>query len=193
MAAMTGVNNDVFRPWGPVYHGDESVRLAMPDRARAAPLIHSNHNLGPYSHSAVNRFANGYPGRGVVVDNHNGRKYSTPPRYMGQTLYGRHRFRPLNRPGWSGYRDPRESVRYATNPYPVPNYQQNGSGWVPYNPVMPGRQPYMAMHYPGMHRPSMPNRYGVDWYDGMGDGEGAWYKLAGQQEWPRVSQYQAPD
>jgi hypothetical protein len=40
-----------------------------------------------------------------------------------------------------------------------------------------------------MQNSAAPNRHGVDWYDGMGDGEGAWYKLTGQQAWPRVSQY----
>ncbi len=32
------------------------------------------------------------------------------------------------------------------------------------------------------------NRYGVDWYDGQTDGDGAWYKLVENKEWPRVSQ-----
>jgi hypothetical protein len=32
---------------------------------------------------------------------------------------------------------------------------------------------------------STPNQ--VDWYDGRSDGEGAWYKLAQQQNWPEVS------
>jgi hypothetical protein len=48
--------------------------------------------------------------------------------------------------------------------------------------------PYPGMQY-AMQRPYAPNRYGVNWYDGHGDGEGAWYQLAGQQAWPRVSQY----
>jgi hypothetical protein len=46
----------------------------------------------------------------------------------------------------------------------------------------------MAMHYPEMSGVGIPKRHGVDWYDGMADGEGAWYQLTGQQAWPRVSQ-----
>jgi hypothetical protein len=75
----------------------------------------------------------------------------------------------------------------------VPNYQHRRPGWGYQYGMRPGTYPRMATPYPGMQqailRAEIPNRYGVDWYDGQADGEGAWYKLAGQGEWPRVSQY----
>jgi hypothetical protein len=146
----------------------------------SAPFNQPYHYPDHYNRYPVNRFTNSYPWQGKIADNRNRWNHSKP-RYTGQTPYSRYRFRPLNRPG------------LGDHPYPVPYYQRSRPGWGPYNAAMPpGWQPYMAMRSQGAPWPGM-NRHGVDWYDGMGDGEGAWYKFAGQQEWPRVTQHLPDD
>lgn len=190
MAAMPGMSDYAYAYQGPVLYGYQPPsRIPMADMA--VPGYGANDYLDPYRRYTLNRPAArwGYPWQGEAVENQRpwGR---SAPRYTGQSPYPPgHRFRPVRRPGWGGYGYVPQADRYATNPYPLPNYQHSLPGRAPYNAGMPGWQPYAAMHYPGMRRPGAPNRYGVDWYDGMGDGEGAWYQLAGQQTWPRVSQH----
>lgn len=120
------------------------------------------------------------------------------PRYTADMPASGYRFRPLIQPGTQRSRYRGQWARYAANPYvaaPIP------PGYMPARPYPYGRYRHQmpppispaAVTAQAMWRPVMPNRYGVDWYDGRADGEGAWYKLAEQQEWPRVSQYEPLD
>ena len=73
---------------------------------------------------------------------------------------------------------------------PPPRYTYGAPDWR-YQPYRQrSRMPYpddarMAFRPPGP--PARLNPYGVDWYDGRGDGDGAWYKLP-QGSWPAVTQ-----
>ncbi|MCU7883053.1 MAG: hypothetical protein KZQ82_02535 [Candidatus Thiodiazotropha sp. (ex Lucinoma annulata)] len=115
-------------------------------------------------------------------------------RYTGRTGFNRPRFRPLNPSGLVRYHHPGQRNRFVQNFYPAPpGYPVMDNRWrypVGMDNVWPPRinTPYPM---PGVatQRPALPSRYGVDWYDGHSDGDGAWYKLAERQEWPRVSQY----
>ncbi|MES9992935.1 MAG: hypothetical protein ABW098_13335 [Candidatus Thiodiazotropha sp.] len=115
------------------------------------------------------------------------------PRYAANQPFNSYRFRPLpRRPDRERYRFRGPQVpRYAVNPYHYP----------PTYPQLPPAHAYayrdrpssIGYPYPGieqaMQRPTAPNPYGTNWYDGEADGEGAWYKLAGEQVWPRVSHF----
>ena len=76
--------------------------------------------------------------------------------------------------------------RYA----PGPSYV-----WRPEQRRFPGYQsPYAAAPRSVYRPPVTParlNRYGMDWYDGRGDGEGAWYRLTLKSS-PTISQTQEP-
>jgi hypothetical protein len=99
------------------------------------------------------------------------------PRYSGQVPFDELRFRPLKRSKWDGYHG--RSDRYAADPGSVPNYQSWPPDWGCQYGMQSGWYPRMPMPHPGMQqamrRAKMPNRYGTNWYDGRGDGEGAWY------------------
>ncbi|MEW8563308.1 MAG: hypothetical protein AB2541_14425 [Candidatus Thiodiazotropha sp.] len=114
-------------------------------------------------------------------------------RYAAGMPFDRYRFRPLNRSGVERYRyRGLQTPRYAANPYVFrPVYPQMPPGQA--NANNRNWMPHMGYPYPGMRqamwRPVVPNRFGTNWYDGEADGDGAWYKLAGEPEWPRVSHY----
>lgn len=125
--------------------------------------------------------------------------YSVPwtspvSRYTGRAGFNRPRFRPLITSGSVSYHHPGQRNRFVQNFYPAPpGYPVVDNRWrypIGMNNVWPPRinTPYPM---PGVatQPASLPSRYGVDWYDGHSDGDGAWYKLAERQEWPRVSQY----
>ncbi|MEW8662738.1 MAG: hypothetical protein AB2557_09830 [Candidatus Thiodiazotropha sp.] len=119
--------------------------------------------------------------------------FAPPARYAANTPFTRYRFRPLYRSVGERYRyQGPQAPRYAANPYV----------FRPLHPQLPPAQAYAGNRhwmpsagypYPGMRqamqRPAAPNRFGTNWYDGEADGEGAWYQLAGEREWPRVSHY----
>ncbi|MES9859237.1 MAG: hypothetical protein ABW157_03695 [Candidatus Thiodiazotropha sp. LLP2] len=108
-------------------------------------------------------------------------------------------------------RVPGYAPRWADRPKfrPSPRFQPPIPAYVdPFYAHSPGyAYPAMANTWPrerwGRYRPSYPQpnpswqgtpdtsngiaNSRVDWYDGRADGEGAWYKLTQQQDWPRVS------
>ncbi len=182
------------KQWDPMRYGYNPMRTSMPyfappshDPYRQVRSYNRYAAFRPSDRYYANRHDNGYPSP---------RGYSSP-RYTGYTPFGRHRFRPMNRPASGRHPYPGQPAWLAANPYSAPNYSWRPSARsYPYG-MAPAWQPQTGMPYPGMqqamHRPSMPNPYGVNWYDGRADGEGAWYKLARQQEWPRVSQYSPMD
>jgi hypothetical protein len=199
VAPMPGVNNVAFRAQDPVYHGYQSSRLPMmPYRTASYPRPHyysgPYHYPDPYQYPipynrfAANRTADGNSSQGERIGKQ--RAWSRwIPRYTGQVRYNRYRFRPLDRPQWGRYSYPKQPDINTAYPYPVSDYQRIERNRNHYNTIKQAWPPSMVLHYPGMQNPAAPNRHGVDWYDGMGDGEGAWYKLTAQQAWPRVSQY----
>lgn len=188
--AVPGMQDYGYNPWDPMRNGYDRSWMPMPG------LTSSHYDpyryLDRYNQLSVAHSNDRYRWRGDSVGYPIPRGYAAP-RYTGQTPFTGHRFRPLKRPVWDGYRYRGMPDRYAAGSYPAANYQWRRPGWANYDTMRREWQPQMAMSYPGMshpmRRPDVPNRYGINWYDGRGDGEGAWYKLAGQQEWPRVSQY----
>jgi hypothetical protein len=161
-----------FKPRDSRYHGYRPFRAPSYDAYR----YHDRNQR-----YAAERSTGRYTGQPMARRYSYLRDYSAS-RYAGRMPSGGYVFRPLDRPGRDAYRYRGQPRRYSANPYPVPGYQHRVPGW----------DYRYAMQQP-IQRPNMPNRYGVDWYDGRGDGEGAWYQLAGQQEWPRVSHYSPLD
>ncbi|MEW8508653.1 MAG: hypothetical protein AB2598_18330 [Candidatus Thiodiazotropha sp.] len=114
------------------------------------------------------------------------------PRYAINMPFNSYRFRPLRRPGGERYRHRGpQPPRYAINPpvYPStfsplpPTHVYAYRSWMP-----PLGYPHPGMEQ-ALRQPVATNRFGTNWYDGEADGEGAWYKLAGELEWPRVSHF----
>ena len=101
-------------------------------------------------------------------------------------------FRPRPGPEMAGpaqMRHPLPVRRHARQPRyaPGPAY-----AWRPDRPYPAVVQAPQARPSGGMHTPPMrSNRYGMDWYDGRGDGVGAWYSLTLKSE-PVISQTQEP-
>lgn len=135
-----------------------------------------------------------YPGYGNDVAAYPVPRRAAVPRYSANMPYSGYRFRPRGQSGPQRYRYRDQRARYAVNPYaPPPNHPRYMPGQAYAYGRYRGWSPPVGLPAPGMEqamwRPVVPNRYGIDWYDGQADGEGAWYKLAEQREWPRVSQY----
>ncbi|MES9816012.1 MAG: hypothetical protein ACH255_07100 [Candidatus Thiodiazotropha sp.] len=188
-SAVPGMQDYGPNPWDPVRYGYDRSWMPMPGSA-SSPYDPYRY-LDSYNQYSAAQSNGRYLWRGDRVGYPVPRGY-TAPRYSGHGPFTGHRFRPLKRSGWDRYRYRGMPDRYAVGSYPVANYQWRRPDWANYDTMRREWQPQMAMSYPGPHpmrRPDAPNRYGVNWYDGRGDGEGAWYKLAGQREWPRVSQY----
>jgi len=119
------------------------------------------------------------------------RPYRRPvgPPLLPRQPYPGWRFRPLTpRRGMPPGRYARFNPGWGMAPYsfrsPGPARYWQG------RPLMPAglgyRRPAQTVYRPPQAPPGI-KRYGVDWYDGRGDGEGAWYKLA-TESWPAVSQ-----
>ncbi|MEW8050523.1 MAG: hypothetical protein AB2792_03060 [Candidatus Thiodiazotropha sp.] len=190
MPTIPGMQDYGYNPRDAMRYGYDRSWLPLPGLA-ASPYDPPRY-LDRYNQFLPAQSNDRYRWRGDSVGYPIHRGYSAP-RYTGQIPFTGHRFRPLARSGWDRYRYRGMPDRYATRSYPVPNYQWRRSGWVNYDAMRRGWHPQMAGMPQPMGRPEIPNRYGVNWYDGRGDGEGAWYKLAGQQEWPRVSHYLPAD
>lgn len=165
--------------WGrPVYGG---FAPAMPGtRWSGRPLYAGYAPGGPAWHGEA--VARPVPRREI-------RRPIAPPRFTQQPYPG-WRFRPLAPgpavpPGRYVRFNPRER---GTPPFP---YGAPGPLWYAGRvPPMPAGWNYRApvqTAYRPLRAPLRANRYGVDWYDGRGDGEGAWYRLAAEP-WPAVSQ-----
>ncbi len=71
---------------------------------------------------------------------------------------------------------------------PVDLWMRRGPAWGSQGLGQAAPPPRMPPNRPD-GRDMVQNRYGVDWYDGRSDGEGAWYKLVESKEWPRVTQH----
>jgi hypothetical protein len=197
----------VFRPLNPVTRPAAYPRVAyqrpvMPQNMPAwRPMNQLNpdpRTLRSYPHGRY--VYGGYPtarpawqrdwsGRGLPV-----RGYGQYPaaRRVAQRMPGDYRFRPLagmpaGRP-WVGDRwAPR--VRREMPPMPsylAAQYAAYGQRRLPPAWAMGYPPPMRTVYRPESQRP-VPKRYGTDWYDGHGDGDGAWYKLAGVS-WPTVTQ-----
>lgn len=157
-----------------------------------------NRYLPGYNPAWQARWNPGYQGYRADIAGYPAQRRVAAPRYTANMPVSRYRFRPLNQPGPQAYPYPGERARYAANPYfATPGQARYMSGqpypypWYRYG--MPPRVPPTPAMARAGWRPLMPNPYGVDWYDGQADGEGAWYKLAEQQQWPRVSQHEPLD
>ncbi|MET0089898.1 MAG: hypothetical protein ABW068_07730 [Candidatus Thiodiazotropha sp.] len=89
--------------------------------------------------------------------------------------------------------------RLSARSVPQPGYPGQYEPWMGRGPVWgaqrlsravpPPLAPYNNADAPRV----VQNPYGVDWYDGRSDGEGAWYKLVESKEWPRVTQHWTGD
>jgi hypothetical protein len=138
------------------------------------------------------------------------------PRYVyGGNYFSGLRYRPDNRGytsaryDWPGYGLAREPGNgFSRGPghlrfRPVPGFPAlpayaYAPGVLPptmaYRPAMARQdyRPHKPYHYPdrrGMSDASAATYNDrINWYDGRTDGDGAWYKLTEQREWPRVSQ-----
>ena len=112
------------------------------------------------------------------------------PRYAANRWMDRPRFRPspqFDRPHYRRPFPPGPESYYRYPPvsaYPAVADTWQPPAWGQFRGAYPGSYPAW---YGAPGRFAGNSRYGVDWYDGRSDGEGAWYKLAEQQEWPRVS------
>lgn len=124
--------------------------------------------------------AYGPPGYPVAGSNMN-----RAPRYAARWPE-RPRFRPAPRfrPTAPVYADP----FYGYPPgyaHPAMAYNWPSERWGRYRPSYPQPNPSSWQAAPDTYDDIADRR--VDWYDGRADGEGAWYKLTQQQDWPRVS------
>ncbi|MES9968725.1 MAG: hypothetical protein ABW092_01745 [Candidatus Thiodiazotropha sp.] len=179
------------KQWDPMPYGYHPMGTPMPYSALPS--------YDPYLYTPRdNRYTAYRPSERYYYGNRHSSRYPSPrvyssPRYTGYMPINRHRYRPITRPVTGRYPYPVRPAWIASSPYPAPNDPWRSPAWSYPNTMTPAWQPAMGMPYPGMQQamrhPGMANPYGINWYDGRGDGEGAWYKLAGQQEWPRVSQY----
>jgi hypothetical protein len=95
------------------------------------------------------------------------------------------KWRPTTPTGYAGFSGNGDGSQYRFRPMDREQRRVAPLKWT-YRPS----QLKVPKHY--VYRPLQVkrNRNSVDhWYDGQADGEGAWYTLTGQGEWPRVSQY----
>ncbi|MCG7928530.1 MAG: hypothetical protein N0E44_00595 [Candidatus Thiodiazotropha lotti] len=185
-------NSPWINPRMPRYgYGAYQPRPAMQPAYRADPRInrsspipryvygngrYSGHKFRP-DHRGYAAAAHGTYGRPMVAMNRMpGYAYNRWPQPL--------RFRPAPQ-----LRMPQPAYAYLPpNRYPgmVQHYPAGGAPWGRYAAPMPQpAYPSWAVH-PERHAGTDHKR--VNWYDGHSDGEGAWYKLAQQQNWPQVSQ-----
>lgn len=131
-----------------------------------------------------------WSGRGMPA-----RGYGENPaaRHFVQRMPVDYRYRPLTgMPADRSWAGDRFVPRMRRDMPPAPGYyaaQYPAYGQPPLPPPAwtMGYPPPMRTVYRPETAPPMPKRYGTDWYDGRGDGDGAWYKLAGVTG-PTVSQ-----
>jgi hypothetical protein len=104
------------------------------------------------------------------------------------------RFRPSAEFDRRNYFPPNQTYAQAYNPlaYPYPNmaYNRLEPSWTEPGANYPRSYPVWdeALHETVDNSNGYQGRR-IDWYDGRSDGDGAWYKLAEQAQWPpRVSQ-----
>ncbi|MET0066154.1 MAG: hypothetical protein ABW076_07395 [Candidatus Thiodiazotropha sp.] len=90
------------------------------------------------------------------------------------------------RPRQGDYRVDHRSVRNDGPRTRYPNWLRGRPAWG--YPEVASSAPYVMGPGDAQAHADVQNRYGVDWYDGRSDGDGAWYKLMETPEWPRVTQ-----
>ncbi|MCG8488996.1 MAG: hypothetical protein MI756_16100 [Chromatiales bacterium] len=209
-ANITIPDHYVYRPLNPVKKAKPSVYAN--NTSRAYPHF-PRYGYGAYRPMPARPTA--HPVNPGVIDRplptpryvygsglHSGHKFRPDHRVYAPTAYGRPmptmnpmpgyaynrwpqplRFRPAPQ-----FRVPQPAYAYLPpNRYPgmVHHYPAGGTPWGRYAAPM-------AQHYPNWQ--TQPERHAgsdskrVNWYDGRSDGEGAWYKLTQQQNWPQVSQ-----
>ncbi|MCG7899000.1 MAG: hypothetical protein JAY85_11135 [Candidatus Thiodiazotropha weberae] len=212
-ANITIPDNYVYRPLSPVKkakpssYADNSPRVypQMPRYGYGAyqplPVMQSAYQG---NHRMINRPS---PTSRYVYGNgrYSGHKFRPDHRVYAPAAYGGYGrpMMPMNRmPGYVNRGWP-QPLRFR--PAPQLRMPQPAYAYLP-----PNRYPGMVQHYPagvapwGRYAAPMPQAYPswqmhperhagrdhkrVDWYDGHSDGEGAWYKLTQQQNWPQVSQ-----
>lgn len=208
-------NHYVYRPLNPVKYKQPRVRhwawsappqsygYLPPEPARYRPYPYPPQRMAPPP--PASRYVYGgrlrpapihYPAHPMGPNIGAPAAWSAPmPRYTRNMDFNRPRFRPQAQPRPVGYRLSNQGrsgiARYS---YPVRSghpamayqwrYPERGHLSTHPRPHIP--QPVMGI---ATRRAATPNRYGVDWYDGRSDGDGAWYKLAEQKAWPQVSQH----
>jgi hypothetical protein len=172
-------------PGGYMYPGYPAYSPLPPMGLRARPqsrYVYGNPYWGP-------RFRPQPAGDRYVA--HYSRPYQGPtPRYASRNRG----MRPL--PGypqryvWRPRGEPRPSRGYGPQPGYPGRYtaMQERPVWAPQGLPQAAAAPVMP-NSGAAPRGMVQNRYGVDWYDGHSDGDGAWYKLVENNEWPRVTQH----
>ncbi len=209
-ANITIPEHYVYRPLNPVKKAEPGSHAN--NISRANPHF-SRYGYGAYR--AARTMPTAHPADHEMIN-----RPPPAPRYVyGGGLRSVHKFRPDHRVyGPMAYAGPMSAMTpspYAYNRWrqplrfrPAPQFRASQPAYA-YLP--PDRSPGMLHHYPAGGVPwggsagpaprSYPDwriqRYAgsasqrVDWYDGRSDGEGAWYKLTEQQNWPQLSQNQA--
>jgi hypothetical protein len=202
----------VFRPLNPMRRSTAPITVShQPYRAPYPYMPYPNAGYRPvYPYPVqplpMHRYAyGGYPAAGglygaapaIPVPGWRVPYVSAMPPYYAQGMSSPNRLRPLPEPLPSstarrhGYYGPayREMA-------PPPRYTYESPNW--------GNQRYRPWSWTGgqpaagqtASRPVQPhaklNRYGTDWYDGRGDGEGAWYQLT-EESSPAVTQQWGDD
>jgi hypothetical protein len=178
-SAYPATPNYGYRAYYPMRNMQSSrVARQMPYRAQSAP-------------------------RYVYGDGHySGHKFRADPRLYQAQAYRRpiQAINPM--PGYAYNRWPAQPRFRPARQVQMP---QPGYAYLPANryPAMPQSYPVVVaprsyyptatpQGYPSWQASSEPRVSStpnqVDWYDGRSDGEGAWYQLAQQQNWPEVSQ-----
>jgi hypothetical protein len=195
----------VFRPLNPVTRS-AAPRRSQPPAALYPPVGYpmAGREYLPYAYTpSYSGFYRPYtagshrpaPWQGVAPvyrQPHRLAPNTTYPATVAQGMQYKPRFRPWayrgrgwNRTSRAGYRQ-RYAGRHPARQYPLPapawayqyrapNYAHPGYGF--------GERTVQRLPSP----PARLNRYGTDWYDGRGDGEGAWYRLV-MESAPAVSQ-----
>ncbi|MEJ2590693.1 MAG: hypothetical protein P8178_04690 [Candidatus Thiodiazotropha sp.] len=199
----------IFRPLNPLRH--TSVPAAVAQRQLQAPEAYP---AMPYPDARFRSF-NPYPAQPWPMNRYAYRGYPAPwdgyaaaPRPWPAPAWAMPRVTPMPPYYARGMGSPE---RFPPRPAPFPRERARNDGYYRFaqrGMMPPPRytygspdwryQPYRQrsrMPYPDAGRmafrpprtPARLNPYGVDWYDGRGDGDGAWYKLP-QESWPAVSQ-----
>lgn len=199
-------SNYVFRPLNPIRHASAPAAVARQRHPMPYPAM-------PYPDARFRPF-NPYPAQPVPMNRYaysgypEGAWYGAMPRplpapgwglphwrptspYYAQGVRSPYGFRPRPEP-FPGERVPAGAYnRFARREMmPPPRYTYGVRDWrfQPYR--YQARYPYPAAGQTAFRPATAParrNRYGVDWYDGRGDSDGAWYKLP-QGSWPAVTQ-----
>lgn len=156
------------------------------------PYAYSPNRLWPYYPHRARSYTT-EPWAGAVTAYRQPERFPARHAYPPASAQGANRmprFRPWSYPGWERAHNRPYVPRYALQrpirryPSPVPPWGfDSAAAMTPY----PGHNAAERTAQRPPIPPSRVNRYGTDWYDGRGDDDGAWYRLA-MEKAPTVSQ-----